>query len=277
LNLNPQKTTDEQKLYTIPELSEELSVPDNTLRKYVNYFELPVERKSRKVYLTYKAVRTIKSILKLRHNGLPLPRIKSLLSILKKKDRLANQNQDNSELEIKTERQTKLPDFDDQKQEETSKIQPKSSSSLSQNKKTDSKISSNNFPENTTKTSFQEKENKEQASKPTVKQNYEVENSFRPKNLEDLEASPVNREEIKEEEKENTMTKSFLNGLVANVSRRLNGIKKASCFLADGKELAEKEKYLYHLKILLAGVRNLRDNWVENDRKQECKISSGTG
>lgn len=64
--------------YSISQAAEKLSIPENTLRKYLNYFNLKVEKNKRKSFLSEETLRYLTEILQLKSNGLSLKQIKSL-------------------------------------------------------------------------------------------------------------------------------------------------------------------------------------------------------
>ncbi len=72
---NPKELISE---YSISDAAEKLTIPENTLRKYLNYFNLKVEKNKRKSFLSEETLRYLAEILQLKSNGLSLKQIKSL-------------------------------------------------------------------------------------------------------------------------------------------------------------------------------------------------------
>jgi DNA-binding transcriptional MerR regulator len=65
-------------LSSIQDVSKKLSIPENTIRKYLTYFELPVEKVGRKTCLTDESIQCLSEILQFKSNGLSLKQIKAL-------------------------------------------------------------------------------------------------------------------------------------------------------------------------------------------------------
>ncbi len=62
---------------SVHDLAQKMSLPENTLRKYLAYFNLPVEKLGRKNYLNENTEHCLSEILQLKNNGWSLKQIKA--------------------------------------------------------------------------------------------------------------------------------------------------------------------------------------------------------
>jgi|GEM_PF-3109463 len=250
---------------SVSEASTQLSVPENTIRKYLTYFDLPIRKVGRKTFITEESMNFIKEIIKLRANGLSLKKITALREEQSNKESLStppaqeNHNEEAQEVNTNTNINTKT-----QANKNTApppQTKPKTANKSSGQPKI--KMSSSLDLENELLSLSASKE------QPTPGTQQETKSPGSEEKNQHQKASP---------EKDNLIHINEVSREIANQARRVTRLQRMlSSNKTSPKELMEIKADLGRRYIFLAGLRHIRDNWLmrgNEDNQQQKQIST---
>jgi DNA-binding transcriptional MerR regulator len=254
------KNAPEEEFYSVQEISKKLEIPENTLRKYLTYFQLPVKRIGRKNFLSSDIVKYLKEILQLKSNSWSLKQIKSF--------RDAQKNQKSEKNESIEEAETT------ETEEAPQEIKKEASSPATQNENLQvdfSQVDNNN----------EQAESAKQAIETTNQA--EPEFAVEPETVNDGMAetkgnSPDKPEQIKETQppsnpKRNNnyqtgqLDRDQVNKLIGIEAKKISRLYRFLSSRASSRDLAEAQSTLDLRVKFLAGLRHLRDNWLSKQKQ----------
>ncbi|MDJ0626320.1 MAG: MerR family transcriptional regulator [Candidatus Caenarcaniphilales bacterium] len=256
---------EEGKARSIQDASKELSIPENTLRKYLSYFSIKIDKVGRKTLLPEESIQCLSEILQLKSNGWSLKQIKEL-----------REKQDNKEGTASISKEADTIDGNDlvlnintPLEEENKDLE---STSVSESfEKTSSNENENTTRINVLKDEFEDEKAKIQSE--TSLDNSENNDGVLEKPVEVNEVKDSNslKEEIKEAASNISngikapLTKDLVNKEIASQAKRASRLYRYLSSRHAPRDTAEVKADLDRRVIFLNGLRYLRDNWL--DRK----------
>ncbi len=234
----------EKKLYTIAEIAEKLSIQETTIRKYLNSFNLTVEKKNRKILLPETSLNFLEEIIKLKANGWTLKQIQALRSQENPDSSTINKIIENNNIENLLEKPEVKKEIVDIKLKEI--IKPEAKKEIVDIK-----------PKEIIKAEVK-KEVVDIKQEETKQENIEtIKNTS--KNLEEL----ICKKEDDENNFDENLTKDYINKEITIQSRKVSKLQKfISMKNISFREHAEMKLALNNRFIFLAGLRYIRDNWI---------------
>lgn len=221
--------SEESKTYTVAELAKTTSVQEQTIRKYIHYFDIPAEKIGRKTYLKKDAVKYILEVVRLRANGMTLKQIKELAS---------------SPSPIKEDIQTELIP------EESTEDNPESP----QNEAVETASPQIYSNENT---------NIQVISSPEVPSNVSYDQVTEDTLSQEDSPSPINENiHLSKDLNEHLFTRDYINKEITNQARKVSRLQRFLSSKHSNKEIAEIKANLDRRYVFLAGLRYIRDNWL---------------
>lgn len=296
---------EENSGFTIQEASKKLSLPENTLRKYIVYFELKVEKSGRKSYLVNESMECLTQIIQLKSNGWSLKQIKDFMNKegKNKAEALGSSNEaiesgenisndsaeeitENSQIEVNDsegegnigEEETEADENDDYAPEVSSiEVESEFVEEIDPNLPTQGLDNSG---------SFDERNEEDQIEKPTK-------TLLREDELDASNISEVNEDEQNEEQEDQfsdssdesrssfskrvNLTKDSVNKEIANQAKRASRLYRFLGSRNSPRDTAEIKADLDRRVIFLNGLRYIRDNWLERPSHEGTKEKALSG
>lgn len=263
---------------TIQEASKILSVPENTLRKYLTYFEITVEKQGRKTLLSKDSMNCLSEIVQLKGNGWSLKDIKNF------RDKQASPGANVASLEIpnneisqeNTNEVTISENSIEHSKEETTSFELPEEQNNSHSEIKFEHIETEEYSKPTLNISNKE-EKEEVETEPSilsfVKESDEIqlENKDESSHLsnEDLELQLDENQDVNLKIKllaskvKLPLTKDLVNKEIAVQAKRASRLYRFLSSRNAPRDSAEIKADLDRRVIFLNGLRYLRDNWLE--------------
>ncbi|MDX1919952.1 MAG: MerR family transcriptional regulator [Candidatus Caenarcaniphilales bacterium] len=263
---------EEQTGSTIQEASKTLSIPENTLRKYLTYFDIAVEKQGRKTLLTNNSMNCLSEIVQLKGNGWSLKEIKNF------RDKQGTNSEAKEKLEnkeiVSVEEQTEEPII----AEEINEASFENNDQVSINEVEDKNILVQTIEHPRVIPSLLE-ENLEvdTQSEPSIL-SFARERGEEKHDKNEINANNLNEElEIQIDENEDVnskikllaskvrlpLTKDLVNKEIAVQAKRASRLYRFLSSRNAPRDSAEIKADLDRRVVFLNGLRYLRDNWLE--------------
>lgn len=275
--------------YSIHDVSQRLSIPENTLRKYLAYFDLKVERIGRKNYLSEDVIQCLSEILQLKSNSWSLKQIKSFREAQKSKSTQVEKENDKDE---EVFNQNNLSHIEEDAESSIKVIENNIQSStqipenyLIEEKPEQEESNSINLPEQQIIKEAQEIIEKTDQDDFQTDSEETEQNQFKEENH---NAEETNNQELEKEIDDSNdpesrknkriitipnkppLTKDYVNKEIATQAKRASRLYRFLGSRNSSKDSAEIKADLNRRVEFLNGLRYIRDNWLE---RQLSRIS----
>lgn len=270
------ETNSTNKLFTVAELAKDFQVQIPTIRRYINFFEIPHTKEGRKTILPKESSEFIAQIIKFKENGLNLKQIKDLVTSSTTQQAPIS-SEDLTKNTIATSETKPKPSIQEAVQpkqsREPKKAQQKQDKHINKQTSINSKTESSKPQTKESEVQEQAGQAVDTASQPTktVQQQQQNSANTKPQNNQQTPATVENNApavKTNELNSTNLMTRDNISKAIqvqtrhiARIDRLLNTKKHLP------REQAEFNSYLNKRYELIAGLRNLRDNWLEKGKE----------
>jgi DNA-binding transcriptional MerR regulator len=249
---------------SITEASQKLSLPDNTIRKYLIYFSLKVQKVGRKNTLPEETMASLDQIIKLKNNGWSLQQIKDFME----KSPSSSDNAEESQAENETQ-STEEPEVIHHSQEamevEQESFTAEKEGYLSVVMDAEEVIETDEGEEQQTrerKISFLEGESTvldeeteaEQIEAEQIEEEQERQRDYEPASRDRKRTMVMAR---------HPLTKDYVNREIAVQAKRASRLYRFLSSRNMPRDTAEVRADLDRRVVFLNGLRYLRDNWLE--------------
>jgi DNA-binding transcriptional MerR regulator len=266
-------TNEETPNTSIQEASKKLSVPENTLRKYLAYFDLAIEKVGRKNYLSELTVNYLTEIIHLKSNGWSLKQIKEFREKAEIKINTQEEQAPEAEgtpqqeqylSEVKTEDNNEHQSVGQEVQNEVVDIDKSQQESKGEPKETpSSEVLSEAEPEHNQPRHVSESTESEE----NIGNQVEASDASNDEN-EDVPLSNYN-EERKRVVAKTPFTKDYVNKEIATQAKRTSRLYRFLSSRNSPRDSAEIKADLDRRVEFLNGLRYIRDNWLERSHSKD--------
>ncbi|HEY9886514.1 MAG TPA: MerR family transcriptional regulator, partial [Vampirovibrionales bacterium] len=289
----------EENQLSIADAAQKLSLQDNTLRKYLNFFELKVEKVGRKNLVLNDTMRCLEEIIQLKSNGWSLKQIKDFrakqeeipeksqletkssesISTEGKLSEKASSSTTNNKEQVNKEGNPKNNSVNEAKLSEPSEKELNSRNQNYPHSDNNQPSNSKREEEHTASSNEKEEELPRQQDRNKRRSHEEIEDS----NDDDSEDEREDSADTQSEEriKRQPLSKDMVNREISNQARRVSRLNRFSNSRSGPRDAAEIRSDLNRRIIFLNGLRYFRDNWLErnsepsNNRRNNNDSSKG--
>ncbi len=285
--------------FSIHEVSERLSLPENTLRKYLAYFDLEVERIGRKNYLSEQVVQYLSEILQLKSNSWSLKQIKAFRDVQKNKLQAnlaasTTQEQENTSPELTDIPENSLLQAQNKPEEE---IKEQSKQEIQEQPKEEiikseelvvlpeaeiiqeiinispKVIITSNQPEIQSEDNLEENNQKEEIE--IINSEEEISPAVEIPNENETEEEYVKNKRIITVFNKPPLTKDYVNKEIATQAKRASRLYRFLSSRNSQKDSAEIKADLNRRVEFLNGLRYIRDNWLDRQPQHKERDLAG--
>ena len=225
-------------VYSLTEVAEKLVLPLAKVRNYMISFGLESKKDGRKVLLSELSIKFLEQVVRLKANGWSLQQIRNFIS-------------GNTSV---------LPNVTPQHEESKNfqkEIEPLAAPFEEEEKKEKEKEQENRTQKNLKETLHEEEQ--EQKEQQQEERKEEIREERRHPQQDSKKKQQSQDEYI-------PLTKEFLNEEITSQSKKLGRLRKALAMIrASQKDLLETNADIDRRYVFIAGLRHIRDNWVEKN------------
>jgi hypothetical protein len=279
---------DSQVGLSIQEVSQQLSIPENTIRKYLAYFNLEVDKVGRKILLSQETIACVSEILQLKSNGWSLSQIKTFRDSQPQAGSLPISNAETvipetSIIEETEEPEAKVVDSPENSFESDNSIEAPIQEIAEevpienvfvQESPVENVNDFNNFAN-----SEEQLPDREQSNEESHSDHFEAPRETSNRNLRMEEESEFDSDSLDEEPEQRhgnmmapiskpPLTKDYVNKEIATQAKRASRLYRFLSSRNSSRDSAEVKADLDRRVEFLNGLRYIRDNWLDRQGQQ---------
>lgn len=234
-------------VYSLTEVAEKLALPVTKVRNYMISFGLESKKDGRKVLLSELSIKFLEQVVRLKANGWSLQQIRNFISgNTSSLPNVAPQHEESRSPQSQKEIEADAVSIEEEKEKKEKEEKNRTQKDL--------------------KETVLEEEEEEQQKEQKEEQQSERKEEIREERRQGRSPQQDSRKKQQNQDEYIPLTKELLNEEITSQSKKLGRLRKALAMVrASQKDLLETNADIDRRYVFIAGLRHIRDNWVEKN------------